>query len=290
MTALWTPEPGGPYTVDEASYHADKTALSSSGARTLTTSCPARFKWEQENDRPDTPDLEFGRAWHSLLLGGPPVVEITAKTRGTKAEEDARARGEIPLITKDYDTALAMIEALHQHDEAGPLFARPGRTEQTYVARDPETGVLCKIRIDFEPDVAGGRVLIVDGKTAKSVKPREFAKSMADYGYHQQGAFYRAVRRWLGLDIPPAFVLVAQEKKPPYLVLVASPDEEAMAWGDELNRRALHLYRRCTELNQWPGYDAPPEDQGVHRLALPGWQIAQYEAAAYTHDPIGETA
>ena len=57
-----------------------------------------------------------------------------------------------------------------------------------------------------------------------------------------------------------------------------------MAWGDELNQRALRTYAHCTELDEWPGYDAPPELAGVHRLSLPGWQVSAYEAL------IGESA
>lgn len=275
MTAF--PEPGGPYDVPEHLYHADRTALSSSGARTLIQSCPEKFAYERAHGRTDTPELEFGRAWHSLLLGGPTVVEIKAKTRGTKAEEQTRADGCIPLITKDYDTAQAMIARLREHPEAGPLFARPGRTEQTYVAPDPDTGVLRKIRIDFEPDVNGGRVLIVDGKTTRNAQPRAFARSIADYGYDQQGAYYSDVLSHLGLDNgqPPAFIIVAQEKKPPYLLSVHQLPEYVIDGGRELNRAALAVYAECTRTGVWPDYGPGP-----HRADVPGWRAAEYEAAA----------
>ena len=276
--------PGGPYDVDERDYHADRTALSSSGARTLTTSCPARFKWERDNGRPDTPAMEFGRAYHSMVLGsGPKVVEIKAKTRGTKAEDQARADGHIPLITKDYERAVGMAAALYSHPIAGPLFARAGTAEQVFVAPDPDTGVLCKIRVDWMPRVFGGRPLLVDLKTCNDAQPAAFAKSMANYGYHQQGAFYSDVLSWAGADNgqTPRFVLVAQEKEPPYLVMIAEPDDQATAWGRELNRQALFIYRWCTGRDEWPGYEAdlPADHGGIARLALPGWQVAAYEAA-----------
>lgn len=277
----WTPQPGGPYVVSETDYHGDKTALSSSGARTLIESCPEKFAYEREHGRPDTPELEFGRAWHSLLLGGPKVVEVRAATLQGKAAKDAcdeiRAQGGIPLCSKDYDTAYAMIAKLRQHNEAGPLFARPGRTEQVYVAHDPGTGVLCKIRIDFEPDVDGGRVLIVDGKTARNAHPQAFARSVAEYGYDQQGAFYSDVLSWLGRDNgqPPAVILVAQEKKPPYLITVHQLRDYVIEGGRDLNREALAIYAECTRTGRWPGYGPGP-----HLLDVPGWRAAAYEAAA----------
>lgn len=276
MIGSWTPTPGGPYTVSDTAYHADRTALSSSGARTLTTSCPEKFAYERDHGRPDTPDLEFGRAWHSLLLGGPTVVEVKAKTRGTKAEDEARTNGHIPLITKDYYRAHAMLSRLHAHDDAGPLFARPGRTEQTYVAQDPDTGVLRKIRIDFEPDVAGGRVLIVDAKTTKNANPAAFGRSIAEYGYDQQGAFYIDAITALGLDNgqTPAFVIVAQEKTPPYLLSVHWLPDHVIEGGRELNRAALAVYAECTRTGVWPDYGPGP-----HKTDVPYWRAAQYEAA-----------
>lgn len=291
--AQWVPEPGGPYDVPESWYHADRTALSSTGARTLVNDCPAKFLHDREHGRPDSPVLEFGRAYHSLVLGsGPPVVEIKAKTRGTKAEDQARADGQIPLITKDYQRAEGMARALRAHPIAGPLFARAGVAEQTFVALDEESGVLRRVRVDWMPNVLpGARVLAVDLKTTASAEPVAFAKSMANYGYHQQGAFYGDVLAQV-LGAAPRFVLVAQEKDPPYLITIAEPDDEAIAWGRELNRHALRTYARCTAAGEWPGYEAqiPREDGGIARLALPGWQVAAYDAAFARRDLIGEPA
>ena len=70
------------------------------------------------------------------------------------------------------------------------------------------------------------------------------------------------------------FVLVAQEKDPPYLVSYGSPDSEAIEWGRVLNRKARDIYRRCTESGEWPGYPTEPV-----RFELPSWQRRQYELA-----------
>ncbi len=71
------PNPGGPYDVDEREYHADRTALSSSGARTLTKYCPARYLEERNNGRPDTAAFDHGHAAHTVILGtGMPIAEI----------------------------------------------------------------------------------------------------------------------------------------------------------------------------------------------------------------------
>ena len=61
-------------------------------------------------------------------------------------------------------------------------------------------------------------------------------------------------------------MLIAQEKTPPYGVLVAYLDELALERGRVRNARARALYRRCTESGEWPGYPVAPV-----ALSLPGW-------------------
>jgi hypothetical protein len=305
VTAPWIPEPGGPYVVPEADYHADKTALSSSGARTLTTSCPEGFKWEREHGRPDKPHFDEGRAAHAQLLGigsplyvpcsdqlddeGKPKPYARWDTNAAKAKvAAARARGETPVKADVAQRVKAMAEKLRRHETAGPLFARPGKAEQTFVARDPDTNVLCKIRCDWMPDVEPGqRLIIVDYKGTTCAQPKAFERRLAEFGYDQQGAFYTDVLTWrYGLDVSPVFIIVAQEKEAPYLVSVCEPRPYVIDGGRELNREALAAYARCTLLDEWPGYDP-----GVAYLDVPGWRTAAYEAAAdRRHNLIGASA
>jgi hypothetical protein len=278
----WTPQPGGPYVVSETDYRADKTALSSSGARTLTRYCPARFLEEREHGRPDTKAFDLGHAAHMLVLGaGMPIVEIShdewRSNEAKAAVAAARAAGAVPLKPKDAARVRAMAAKLREHREAGPLFARTGLAEQTFVARDPDTNVLCKIRIDWFPHVAPGqRRLIVDYKTAECAHPAVVEREIATYGYDQQGAFYIDVLTWaLNLDTPPVFVLVVQEKDPPHLVTVNQPRDYVIDGGRELNREALAIYAECDATGEWPDYGPGP-----HQSDVPSWRTTAYEAAA----------
>lgn len=296
----WITRPGV-YDMTDLDYHADPVvggSLSSTGARLLANDCPARFAYQREHGRKETKAFEFGRAAHSLVLGsGAPLAVCDADSWRTNVAKEfaaqARAAGETPLLGKDAAIVYDMAVALREHPVAGPLLARPGRAEQTFIAPDPETGVMCRARVDWMPHVAPSKpVLVVDYKTTTSVDPFEFAKSMGRYGYHQQGAFYSDVLTWLGIDngLPPVFVLIAQEKEPPYMVTVARVKPSAVEWGRVLNRRALHVYRRCSETGEWPGYDTGPN--GVIELDLPWWLLNQYEADMQSgrFDPLGDEA
>lgn len=277
----------GVYDVDEHAYHADPVAggsLSSSGSRTLVARTPARFAFEREHGRADTAAFDLGHAAHSRVLGvGDPLMEVPADDwRSKSAREDAdaiRAAGGIPLLSKQLRQVEAMVAAVRAHPVAGPLFARPGRAEQTLIGRDPESGVMCRARPDWMPDVDdSARRIVVDLKTSANADPRAFAKSMADYGYHQQDPFYCDVLHWLDLTVvgdeqlEPLFVLVAVEKDEPHLVSVGRCTPRAREWGRVLNRKARDLFRHGLETGEWPGYDPR-----VHDLDLPGWQVAAYE-------------
>lgn len=292
MTALepWITEPGH-YPLTEAQYHADPVvggSLSSTGARTLITRTPAHFAYEREHPQQgDSDATRLGRAAHSLVLGsGAPVVVVegTGKdpdawntTAARDAVRAAEAAGQTPVKPREKAMLDEMVAALRSHPTAGPLLARPGRSEQSYVGRDPETGVMCRVRIDRLPDVEPGqRVIAVDYKTTSDASPAAFMSSIAKFGYHVQGAWYSDVLRWLGIAAADdvQFVFVAQEKTPPYLVSVGWLDAEALEWGRVLARKARDIYAACTESGEWPGYPIEPV-----RLELPAWLRRQYEAA-----------
>lgn len=305
MSAVWTPAPGGPYDVDEALYHADRTALSSTGARTLTTSAPAKFAYDREHGRKDKQCFDEGRAAHAVVLGVGAPLYVPVDDDGVPYERwqsndakakvaAARKRGETPVKADVAQRVLEMAVALRDHEIAGPLLARPGKAEQTFVARDTDSDVLCRVRVDWMPDVpAGDRLILVDYKGTTCAHPDTFARRMCEYGYDQQGDFYRrTVAAALGLAELPVFVLLAQEKEPPYLVTVDQPEDYVLDGAHELNREALHTYAACTASGVWPGYPAGP-----HRLHAPAWRTSQYEAAAmrrldraHHHDLTGAPA
>lgn len=281
------------------SYHKDPVpggSLSSSGARKLLPpSSPAIFRaWragELDSKRSDA--LDFGRAAHRTVLGaGDEYVVVEGSgtnpnawtTEATKAEVAlVRAAGKTPIRPQDAVTIEAMAAKVRAHPIAGQLF-QPGRgvAEQVLVWR--RQGVMCRAMIDWRTWTPSGRPLVVDYKTAACAEPAALSRSIDQYGYHQQGEFYDSGVEALELNNgqAPAFILVFQEKTPPFQVVVVQPDDEAMQWGARLNRKALDVYRRCVESDTWPGYtdvNGNCADSSVLSVALPPWSARRLEEA-----------
>ena len=113
---------------------------------------------------------------------------------------------------------------------------------------------------------------MVDYKTTRSAAPADFAKSAADYGYHQQEPWYCDGFADVAADSNAAFLFVIQEKHAPYLVNVIELDRDAVELGRRLNRLAIETYARCMESGIWPGYG-----NDVARIELPQWAAYQQE-------------
>jgi hypothetical protein len=259
--------------IPEQEYHRHP-ALSQSGAKLLLPpSCPALYRWRMDHPpEPHKAVFDFGKAAHARVLGvGQPVRYVDAPTWQTKAAKEARdeayANDEIPLLEKDRGVIEGMAAALRTHPLAAALLdpAR-GKAEQSLMMTDPESGVALRGRLDFLPDARSGRMIIPDYKNTVSADADSFAKAAASYGYVMQDPWYRDLVTGLGLAEDVSFVFVLQEKEPPYLVNVVELDAEAIRIGRGLNRRAIQLFKKCTETNHWPGYSAD-----VELVSLPVW-------------------
>ena len=263
----------GIYDMPEDAYLADPVpggSLSSSGARKLLPpSCPARFQHDRQNPPPPSDAMDLGSAAHKLVLGaGPEIRVIDAddwRLKATREERDeARAAGQVPLLKGDYEQVTGMAEAIRRHPVAGAVFTpERGKPEQSLFHQDAATGVWLRVRLDWMFD----RPVIADYKTSKSANPLSFAKSVADFGYYIQDAFYRRVYEAVTGEYPK-FVFVVQEKDPPYLVTVCELDRDSVLSGRALVQHAIERYRDCTASGTWPGYTGT---DSIELITLPRW-------------------
>ena len=275
-------DPPGRYDgMPNAVYHADPVpdgSLSSTGARRLLPpSCPAKFRYAPAKT---SRRLNLGTAAHSMVLGiGDPLHVIDApdwrKQAPREEASEAEAAGRVPVLASAYDTIKAMAAKLLEHKTASQLLAPgSGLAEQSIFWTDPEYGVWRRVRPDWLPWGANGLIILPDYKTAESVAPDAVARASANYGYHQQGAWYADGVRFLCPGADVLFCLVCQEMTYPYLVETYYLHHSALVEGAGRNRQALEIWRDCTETGIWPGYN-PLET--IETIRLPRWAVPDDE-------------
>ena len=252
--------------LSNADYHADKTSLSSSGARKLLPpSTPATFRYEQDHPQADTKTFDYGNAAHKEVLGnGPELVVVDHDLWNTDAIRDEvaaiRDAGGIPLKRHELEMVQAMATAIRQHPLAKLLLDPAyGAPEQSGFWIDGPTGIRRRVRFDWLPSIHSGRLIIPDYKTAADASDEAMKRTIDKYGYHMQADWYEDAARAFGLGGDDAeLLLIAQEKKPPYLINVVGIPFEDRFLGRAKNRRAIEIWAECNATGIWPGYGDEP--------------------------------
>lgn len=259
--------------VPDVVYHSDPVvhgSLSSTEIRNLLKA-PAIFRHKRDHGRAETHDMTRGKAIHKLTLGVGPEIVVLVDPKGEpygdyksskcrKMRNDLIKTGALPLLAKELAMAEAMAEAIRDHPEIGRVFTRQGgQAEVTAVAQEPETGVWLRAKFDYLPpwDIRAARIILPDLKSAESAHPEAISNSIVRWGYWVQGAVYLLVLYLLDHGAGPledGFVLVVQEKDPPYLVTLAEVGPEWLKPGIDAVLTACHTYLRCSREGRWPGY------------------------------------
>jgi PDDEXK-like domain of unknown function (DUF3799) len=280
----------GVYDLPIEIYHGDcciGPSISSSGLRTIEAVSPLHYWWSSPlnpkgEKREASKALDFGRATHCLLLGDPVFrsrfavrPDEWADWRASAAKqwkEGKEAEGLTVVTPDDVETIKRMAESLDDDPLArGLILQGHGAVEKSLIWQDAETGMWLKSR----PDIlltGGNAAMTVDLKTTADASDRALERTMAEYGYHMQGALAgEAMRRVLNADPGnDGTVLIFVEKTAPYAVNVKVIDAEALDFGMRLCRRALRTFAEGIKTGVWRGYRGNGSS-----LSLPAWITKQ---------------
>lgn len=254
------PTNGLHYDIDEVQYHADAMSLSSTSAKTLITKGPDVFH-RKSLEAPEYKDAyDFGSVVHALVLGvGDFEVLFFDSYRTKKAKEardEARAGGRAPILYKKYLVAEAMRAAVMANEQAAELLSS-GAAEVSMWGDDPETGVLMRGRMDWLRSDS-----FWDLKTTgQPADQPNFLRTVWDYGYGFQAAYYRKILKLNGLTRGAGWIAV--EKNEPHGTGVYAPDEGMMAQCAVDVDRALALYAYCKATDTWPTLEESWKIPGV---------------------------
>ena len=136
-------------------------------------------------------------------------------------------------------------------------------------------GVLCKARVDL---LCVEKGFALDYKTTRGLegeygvtywKTRNdweltTSRSIFNYGYHRQGAFYTDALAYHKVFINN-FVFLVQEKTPPYECAPLSLHSDAIRLGREEYEPEVLDYAECLKENKWP----PATPQKIIEVDLP---------------------
>jgi exodeoxyribonuclease VIII len=198
-----TPEIGLHFDVPEAVYFSWNAVNKSTLEHVCEGRTLAHARHEILHPSGPTPAKELGTAVHHAVLLPelfeseyvlPPKVDRRTKKGKLEWKEFEEANpGKVRLSRDDWDLCLGMRDAAWSNPLIAEILGGERFVEVAAVWEDPETGILCKGRIDVLT-TWGEWTVVADLKSTKNAAPRAFARDVANYGYHRQGAFYPAAR------------------------------------------------------------------------------------------------
>ena len=231
----------------------------------------------------ETPTLKFGTALHCAYLEPEkfakeyieiPKIDRRTKEGKLKAEEyEALAGTKIALEKPEMEMVHAILAKLSMHVKA-QKFRLAAVTEKSYFWVDEDTGIQCRIRCDMVVlDEHGNIVALLDLKTTTDASRNVFWRSIEDYGYDLQAAFYvDAVKVAIGREVP--FYILAVESAAPYGVALYRIGAASIEVGRRKYRAALQLLDWCRKNDSYPSYQPQPYCE-EEEIDLPSWRVKQ---------------
>lgn len=163
-----------------------------------------------------------------------------------------------------FDQVVGISQACNQNARANDWLSRSGSAEVSILWQDAATGLMCKGRIDKLTDG-----LAVDLKTTRDAG--QFEKSIADFGYARQAAFYLdGLYALTGRAYQ--FGIIAVERDAPHGVRAAVMSDEAIAAGRLEYRDALQTIAAGRNSQTWASY-AQPNEWDLPRWSVPSCQL-----------------
>lgn len=248
-------------------------AVRATWVKTLYSSTPLHLL-AQINSPRDSDAMRFGRALHHYVLRRQSFESAWAispkfdrRTKDGKAAAqafEAEAAGREVIDESEWVTVMRIAGQIAE-SSAGRLLEMCDLRE--VVVTGEIAGVECKARIDAMSSVSG---VMLDIKTCTSASERAFTRSVVDYGYLLQFAFYRELARQNGMDVVAPIIVACEKAAPNAVALYALRDEDIDRMAKAIPP-LVETIRVCQATGEWTGYRS-----GVTRLVMPEW--------AFKHD------
>ncbi len=183
------------------------------------------------------------------------VVIPTLDKRTKKGKEDfsiikSASMGKQIIKSELYDQATNMARSI-QDSPYFYLFDKDCFEHSIYWEHNE---VLLKTRPDNYDKKSG---IVVDLKTTLSVNPKDYLKSIYNFGSHSQSAMFIDGLKSIGIDVNNVCHL-AIEKNPPYICELFVIGNKTIERGRKEYYHAVEIYKQCLYADVWPTYSSSP--------------------------------
>lgn len=261
--------------IEAAAYHADLNWISNSMLKVFGDS---RRKFEGQFvsktvPQPSSKSMDVGTVAHACILEPHIIDDVCVEIphdvlsasgarsgnswKAFRAEHDSK----ILLTAEELRHIRGMFRSVYEHPVAKRLLLAEGECETSLYWECHDTGLKRRCRIDKLLPGWG----FIDLKTTHNAREFAFKKTLDEYKYHQQAAFYsHGYINEFGGELPN-HVFIAVEPAPPYIVRTYTLIESALNEGEALTLRLLRELATCLESGDW----SDPQEHEVIELDLP---------------------
>lgn len=224
------------------------------------------------NRKPQTPQQQLGTALHTAYLEPKEWTEkyqiaakIDKRTKEGKAIAEERERLEknygFTFLEPDQHALITnACNVLNEHSYLKTV-KNTFKCEASMFWLD--NTIKCKGRIDaYSPSLG----TIFDVKTTKDAK--NFGKSIIDYGYHRQAAYYLDGLAACTGEVFESFVWIVIEMEAPFLCAVYKADKNMIEIGRSEYKADLLQFNESQVKNEWVGLSPL-----VQTISLPSWYV-----------------
>lgn len=214
--------------------------------------CPAQFLIEQDS----TPDLVFGRAFHTRLLEPNKFdkefveeIKVDKRTKAGKQEYKEfleRSVGKTPVKSDDLLIIDDMLSSLTYDPDVIELWDRGTGVE--LAAFSMLDDIICKCKVDMFIE---GDNSIVEVKTTSADSPEAFMHSFFKYNYDIQVAMYHDIVL-NAIGSVGEYYVIGVQKKAPYQIYKFTVGDNVFDLGRSRYKQLLSQHKECMDGNFFP--------------------------------------
>lgn len=266
------PESGFVTGMPNSVYQAVSTHVSNSRMKLMQQSA---FHYFNPSPFTDTRPKQMGSAIHAAILEPKKFADdymLLPEIKDRRQPEYKSAKsiyGEARTFTgNECQNIEDMFNAVYTNDDAAKLLTTDGHCELSGFCTCPRTGL--KLRVRFDKLLSTNEAL--DIKKTQSVHDDDLSKTIWNYGYHIQAAFYSYCYEIITGNKLDRFTFIFVEEKYPQKVAVRYLDDISLEIGMNTVKELLDKIKHYTDNGIMPENNEP-----ISIISLPEFVMRQYE-------------